>query len=74
VLRELTTNQKGLIPENAVVREAILFGIGVSRPLDDERYDLVLDFRPRLVRKTSGAGSTGPRTMRSPLDWTIPGP
>jgi hypothetical protein len=50
VLRELTTNQKGLIAENAVVRRAILLGIGVSRPIDDERYDLILDCRPCLVR------------------------
>ena len=25
-------------------------GIGVSRPLDDERYDLILDLRPRFFR------------------------
>ena len=49
-MHELTTNQKGLIAENAVIREAILLGIGVARPLDDERYDLILDFGPTLVR------------------------
>ncbi len=32
---ELTTNQKGLVAENAVMRRAILLGIGVSKPLDD---------------------------------------
>jgi len=46
----LTTNQKGLIAENAVIRRAIMMGIGVARPLDDERYDLILDLRPGLVR------------------------
>ena len=25
-------------------------GVGVARPFDDERYDLILDLRPRLVR------------------------
>jgi hypothetical protein len=28
-LHELTTNQKGLIAENAIIRQAILHGIGV---------------------------------------------
>ena len=46
----MTTNQKGLIAENAVIREAILLGIHVARPLDDERFDLILDFRSRLLR------------------------
>ncbi len=50
LLLELTTNQKGLIAENAIIRQAILHGIGVSRPLDDERYDLILDLRPGLLR------------------------
>jgi hypothetical protein len=46
----LTTNQKGLMAENAVVAECISLNIGVSRPIDDERYDLILDLRPRLLR------------------------
>ncbi len=46
----LTTTQKGLIAETAVVHECIRLGIGVCRPLDDERYDLILDLRPRLLR------------------------
>ena len=45
MLRELTTNQKGLI-----VRVAVELGIGVARPLDDERYDLILDTGPELLR------------------------
>jgi hypothetical protein len=49
-LSVLTTNQKGLIAETAVIAECIRLGVGVSRPLDDERYDLILDLRPRLVR------------------------
>jgi hypothetical protein len=47
---ELTTNQKGLLAEHAVIQRAIMLGVGVARPLDDERYDLILDFRPMLVR------------------------
>src|SRR4051794_22915992 len=46
----LTTNQKGTIAEMAVVLECAKAGIGVSRPIDDERYDLVLDLRPQLPR------------------------
>lgn len=49
-LSVLTTNQKGLIAEMAVIAECVSLGIGVSRPLDDERYDLILDLRPRLIR------------------------
>ena len=50
MLSVLTTNQKGLIAETAVIHECAKLGIGVLRPLDDERYDLVLDLRPRLLR------------------------
>jgi PD-(D/E)XK nuclease superfamily protein len=46
----LTTNQKGLLAEATVIRECVKLGVGVARPLDDERYDLILDLRPRLLR------------------------
>jgi len=46
----LTTNQKGAVAEAAIAAEAIRLGIGVYRSLADERYDLVFDLRPRLVR------------------------
>jgi hypothetical protein len=46
----LTTNQKGLIAEWAVIAECVRLGIGVAQPLDDERYDVILDLRPRLIR------------------------
>ena len=47
----LTTNQLGLAAETRIVcNECVLLGIGASRPLDDERYDLVLDLRPNLLR------------------------
>jgi hypothetical protein len=46
----LTTDQKGAAAEAAIALAAIELGIGVSRPLGDERYDLIFDLRPRLVR------------------------
>src|SRR3982750_3657853 len=46
----LTTNQLGLAAETRIVHECVLLGVGVSRPLDDERYDLIFDLRPRLLR------------------------
>jgi PD-(D/E)XK endonuclease len=49
-LRELTTNQKGLIAETAITYETAKLGLGVARPLDDEKYDLILDLGVRLLR------------------------
>jgi hypothetical protein len=47
----LTTDQKGAIAESAIVHAAIKLGIGVFKPLTDgERYDLILDLGPRLLR------------------------
>ena len=49
-LRELTTNQKGLVAETGIIHRAVKLGVGVARPLDDERYDLVLDYQGHLIR------------------------
>jgi PD-(D/E)XK endonuclease len=46
----LTSDQKGAIAEAAIARAAIELGIGVARPLADQRYDLIFDLRPRLLR------------------------
>jgi hypothetical protein len=46
----LTTNQKGGIAETAIAHEAIKLGIGVLRPLQDLRYDLVFDTGDELLR------------------------
>jgi len=46
----VTTNQKGAIAETAIVHAATKRGVAVLKPVSDERYDLVFDFRPRLVR------------------------
>ena len=47
---ELTTNRKGMIAETAIIHECAKLGVGVSRPLDDERYDLILDLGDELLR------------------------
>ena len=48
---ELSTDQKGAIAESAIVHAAVKLGVGVFKPLSDgERYDLILDLRPSLVR------------------------
>ena len=46
----MTTNQKGSLAEVKIAAAAIELGLGVARPLDDERYDLILDLRPTLLR------------------------
>lgn len=47
----MTPDQKGSIAESAIVHAAVKLDIGVFKPLSDgERYDLILDLRPRLVR------------------------
>jgi hypothetical protein len=50
MLSVLTTDQKGVLAEQAIVFEALKFGVGVFQPLGDERYDLILDLRPDLLR------------------------
>jgi hypothetical protein len=47
---ELTTNQKGVLAEAAVAKEAAKLGVIVLRPHDDARYDLVLDLPIGLMR------------------------
>jgi PD-(D/E)XK endonuclease len=46
----LTTDQKGAIAEAAIAAAAVKLDIGVYRPLTVERYDLIFDLRPELVR------------------------
>ena len=47
----LTPSRKGAIAEMAIAAEAAKLDIGVLKPLGEgERYDLVLDLRPRLLR------------------------
>jgi hypothetical protein len=46
----MTTDQKGAIAEACIAAAALKLGIGVFRPLGDERYDLIFDLRPGLYR------------------------
>jgi len=47
----LTTDQKGAVAELAIAHAAAELGVGVFKPLTDgERYDLIFDFRPLLMR------------------------
>jgi hypothetical protein len=55
----LTTNQKGALAEAKIVAAAAETGIGVSRPLADERYDLIFDLRPQLLRVQCKMGGEG---------------
>lgn len=46
-----STDRKGSVAESAIAHAAIKLGVGVFRPLcEGERYDLILDLRPELVR------------------------
>jgi hypothetical protein len=53
----LTTNQKGLVAETAVIHECAKLGVPVARPLDDQRYDLIFD----LGAKLCASNASGPR-------------
>jgi PD-(D/E)XK endonuclease len=55
----MTTDQKGAIAEAAIALAAIKLGIGVFKPLGDERYDLILDLRPQLLRVQCKTGCLG---------------
>jgi hypothetical protein len=46
----LTTDQKGVVAELAIAKRAADLGIGVWHPYTVERYDLLFDLRPELVR------------------------
>src|SRR5436190_16483096 len=46
----LSTDQKGAVAELAVAKAAADLGIGVWAAHTVERYDLIFDLRPRLVR------------------------
>jgi PD-(D/E)XK nuclease superfamily protein len=46
----LTSDQKGAVAEAAIAHAAIELGIGVARPLGDQRYDLIFDLCPGLLR------------------------
>jgi hypothetical protein len=63
----LTTNQKGAVAESAIAFEAVKLGIGVYRPLMDERYDFIFDMRSRLLRVQCKWASTRGDVVVVPL-------
>jgi PD-(D/E)XK endonuclease len=46
----LTTDQKGAVAELAIAKAAADLGVGVWGPYTVERYDLIFDLRPGLLR------------------------
>src|SRR4051794_35327712 len=55
---ELTPSQKGALAEAAFAFHATRLGFGISRPVGEgERYDLILDARPSLLRVQCKWGS-----------------
>ena len=46
----LTTDQKGIVAETKIAAEALAAGVGVAKPMGDERYDLIFDIEGRLLR------------------------
>lgn len=47
----LSSDQKGAIAETAIIHAAVKLGIPVFKPVNDgERYDLIFELAPRLVR------------------------
>jgi hypothetical protein len=49
-LAVLTTNQKRFVAETAVIHGCAKLGVPVSKPLDDQKYDLVFDLGEKLLR------------------------
>jgi hypothetical protein len=49
-LSVLTTDQKGIVAETKIAAVALAAGVGVSKPMGDERYDLIFDLHRRLIR------------------------
>ena len=60
----LTTDQKGALAEQAIAFEALALVLGVSRPLGDERYDLIFDLRPDAAARPVQVGRA-PEAMSS---------
>jgi hypothetical protein len=46
----LSTDQKGAIAELAIAHAALELGVGVSKPLGDQRYDLIFDLGHQFLR------------------------
>ncbi|MGN6797114.1 MAG: group I intron-associated PD-(D/E)XK endonuclease, partial [Gaiellaceae bacterium] len=46
----LTTDQKGIVAETNIAAAALAAGVGVAKPLGDQRYDLIFDVGDALLR------------------------
>jgi hypothetical protein len=63
----LTTDQKGAIAEAEIAAAAIRLGVGVLKPLaEGERYDLIFDVRPTLLRVQCKSAVLSGRVLRVP--------
>lgn len=71
----MNSNQKGAIAEAAIATEAIKRGMGVLRPFADERYDLIFDMRPGLLRVQCKYASRNGDVLQVPTggSWYSPG-
>ena len=50
LLSVLTTDQKGIVAEMKIAAVALAAGVGVAQPMGAERYDLIFDLGPTLIR------------------------
>ena len=57
----MTTDQKGAIAEACIAAAAIKLGVGVFRPLADERYDLIFDFGLEAAARPVQMGDSAQR-------------
>jgi hypothetical protein len=68
----LTTDQKGAVAELAIARQAAEFGIGVWAAYTVERYDLIFDLRPELMRvQCKWAGRCGDVVVVRVMWWSF---
>src|SRR5690348_7517830 len=71
----LTPSQKGAIAETAFVHHATRLGLGAFRPCSEgERYDLILDRRPALIRVQCKWGTKNGDVVSAPLGTSRRGP
>jgi hypothetical protein len=50
LLSVLTTDQKGIVAEMKIAAVTLAAGVGVAKPMGPERYDLIFDLGPTLIR------------------------
>jgi hypothetical protein len=50
LLSVLTTDQKGIVAEMKIAAVTLAAGVGVAKAMGPERYDLIFDLGPTLIR------------------------